>query len=118
MLITFGREVAQSRARSTHQAACFEDGGAHIARKGPVQQPRHLGKLLAAHRCLAVGLGVARERISFLVGTAKVPQRPLTLGAYLLQLCPSQGTFSERWSQESEAQPGGFIQRCSLQHYL
>lgn len=51
---------------NNNQAACFEDGGAHIARKGPVQQPRHLGKLLAAHRCLAVGL----EHLHFAEGEA------------------------------------------------
>lgn len=58
-------------ARGTHHAVCSKDGRAHVAGEGPALERDLLRKLLTAHRYMAVGLGVRRERRSFLVGKAK-----------------------------------------------
>lgn len=58
-------------AGGTHHAVFSEDGRAHIAGEGSAVQYGLLRELLAAHRYMAVGLGVRRERRSFLVGKAK-----------------------------------------------
>ena len=58
-------------AGGTHHAVFSEDGRAHIAGEGPAVHYGLLRELLAAHRYMAVGLGVRCERRSFLVGKAK-----------------------------------------------